>query len=151
MVPLALVPNLTTIWYHLHKLQIWPPSFKTCILCGSRLCYQWESCSCICRTGKRIAAEQQLKLYFWAGLFSQWSTFSFTITTLLSVFFQVARRHLHWFQCCPPGWVTCIATLPGIALLTLHITHIATLPWSALLALSVSIELVYSSARVTSV
>ena len=31
------------------------------------------------------------------------------------------------------------------------ITRIATLPWSALLALSVSIELVYSSARVTSV
>ena len=44
-------------------------------------------------------------------------------------------RHLHWFQCCPPGWVTCIATLPGIALLTL----------------SVGIDLVSSSARVTSV
>ena len=44
-------------------------------------------------------------------------------------------RHLHWFQCCPPGWVTCIATLPGIALL----------------ALSVGIDLVSSSARVTSV
>ena len=42
---------------------------------------------------------------------------------------------MHWFQCCPPGWVTCIATLPGIALL----------------ALSVSIDLVSSSARVTSV
>ena len=42
---------------------------------------------------------------------------------------------MHWFQCCPPGWVTCIATLPGIALLTL----------------SVGIDLVSSSARVTSV
>ena len=42
---------------------------------------------------------------------------------------------VHWFQCCPPGWVTCIATLPGIALL----------------ALSVGIDLVSSSARVTSV
>ena len=40
-----------------------------------------------------------------------------------------------WFQSWPPGCVT----------------RIATLPWSALLALSVSIELVYSSARVTSV
>ena len=40
-------------------------------------------------------------------------------------------RHLHWFQCCPPGWVSCIATLPGIALLTL----------------SVGIDLVSSSAR----
>jgi hypothetical protein len=27
--------------------------------------------SCICRTGNRIAAEQQLKFHFWAGLFSQ--------------------------------------------------------------------------------
>ena len=44
-------------------------------------------------------------------------------------------RHLHCFQSWPPGWVTCIATLPGITLL----------------ALSVSIELVSSSARVTSV
>ena len=44
-------------------------------------------------------------------------------------------RHLHWFQCCPPGWVTCIATLPGITLL----------------ALSVCIELVSSAARVRSV
>ena len=38
-------------------------------------------------------------------------------------------------QSWPPGWVTCIATLPGIALL----------------ALSVIIGLVTSSARVTSV
>ena len=45
------------------------------ILCGSRLCCQWELCSCICRTGKRIAAEQQLKFHYWAGLFSQWWTF----------------------------------------------------------------------------
>ena len=44
-------------------------------------------------------------------------------------------RHLHWFQSWPPGSVTCIATLP----------------WIALLALSASIELVSSSARVTSV
>ena len=44
-------------------------------------------------------------------------------------------HHLHWFQSWPPGNVTCIATLP----------------WIALLALSVSIEFVSSSARVTSV
>ena len=42
-------------------------------------------------------------------------------------------RHMHWFQSWPPGCVTCIATLP----------------WNALLALSVSIEFVSSSARVT--
>ena len=39
------------------------------------------------------------------------------------------------FQGCPPGWVTCIATLP----------------WITLLTLSVSIKLVSLSARVTSV
>ena len=43
--------------------------------------------------------------------------------------------HLHCFQSWPPDCVTCIATLP----------------WIALLALSVSIELVPSLARVTSV
>ena len=43
--------------------------------------------------------------------------------------------HLHCLQSWPLGWVTCIATLL----------------WIALLALSVSIELVSSSARVTSV
>ena len=40
-----------------------------------------------------------------------------------------------WFQSWPPGCVT----------------RAATLPWNALLALSVSIEFVSSSARVTSV
>ena len=31
--PLALVPNLATKWYHLHQLQIWPPDCATCITC----------------------------------------------------------------------------------------------------------------------
>ena len=43
-------------------------------------------------------------------------------------------HHLHCLQIWPPGCVTCIATSP----------------WIALLALSVSIEFVSSSARVTS-
>ena len=47
----------------------------------------------------------------------------------------IRRRPLQCFQSWPPGRVTCIATLP----------------WIALLALSVSIELVSSSARVNSV
>ena len=47
----------------------------------------------------------------------------------------ISWRHLHCFQSWPPDCVTCIATLP----------------WIALLALSASIELVSSSARVTSV
>ena len=44
-------------------------------------------------------------------------------------------HHLHCLQSWPPGCVICIATLP----------------WIVLLALSVSVELVSSSARVTSV
>ena len=44
-------------------------------------------------------------------------------------------RILHWLQIWPPDGATCIAALP----------------WIALLALSVSIELVSSSAKVTSV
>ena len=47
----------------------------------------------------------------------------------------ISWHHLHCLQSWPPGCVTCIATLP----------------WIALLALSVSIDLVSSSARVTSV
>ena len=51
----------------------------------------------------------------------------------------VTRRHyLHKLQILPPDSATCI-------------TCIATLPWIALLALSVSIEFVSSSARVTSI
>ena len=45
------------------------------------------------------------------------------------------RQHLHWFKIWTSGGATCIATLP----------------WIALLSLSASIELVSSSARVTSV
>ena len=72
-------------------------------------------------------------LQFWplalkANLATSWK-FGHQVQNLV-----IRWRHLHWFQCCPPGWVTCIATLPGIALLTL----------------SVGIDLVSSSARVTS-
>ena len=49
--------------------------------------------------------------------------------------FVIRWRHLHCLQNWPPGCVTCIATLL----------------WIVLLALSVSIDLVSSSARVTSV
>ena len=73
-------------------------------------------------------------LQFWplalkANLATSWK-FGHQVQNLV-----IRWRYLHWFQCCPPGWVTCIATLPGIALLTL----------------SVGIDLVSSSARVTSV
>ena len=62
--------------------------------------------------------------------------FDHQITPLALVANLATRwRHLHCIQRWPPDCVTCIATLP----------------WIALLALSVSIELVSSSARVTSV
>ena len=38
--------------------------------------------SCICCTGNRIAAEQQLKFHFWAGLFSQRLSVSVLIKVL---------------------------------------------------------------------
>ena len=50
------------------------------ILC--RLCCQWKLPSCICRTGNRIAAVQQLKFHFWAGLFSQRLSVSVLIKVL---------------------------------------------------------------------
>ena len=70
------------------------------------------------------------------------------------------RHHLHQLQIRSPSGTTCIgskfghqlapfALLPKLATRLHHC--IATLPWIALLALSVSIELVSSSARVTSV
>ena len=53
----------------------------------------------------------------------------------LVINFATKWRYLYWFQSWPPVCTTCIVTLP----------------WIAILALSVSIELVSSSARVTSV
>ena len=50
------------------------------ILC--RLCCQWKLPSCICRTGNRIAAVQQLKFHFWAGLFSRRLSVSVLIKVL---------------------------------------------------------------------
>ena len=47
-----------------------------------RLCCQWKLPSCICRTGNRIAAVQQLKFHFWAGLFSQRLSVSVLIKVL---------------------------------------------------------------------
>ena len=70
------------------------------------------------------------------------------------------RHHLHQLQIRSPSGTTCIGSKFGHQLapfalfpkLATRLHHcIATLPWIALLALSVSIELVSSSARVTSV
>ena len=58
--------------------------------------------------------------------------------------------HLHWFQSCQPGGDTCRCNKFGHQVAS-HALSVLTLPWISLLALSVSIELVSSSAWVTSV
>ena len=109
MVPLALVKILATRWRHLHWLQMWSPGGTTCISCKF---YQLGEAPCIsCKSGHQVAP-----LALVQNLVFRW-------------------RHFDCVQCWPPGCITCIATLP----------------WIALLALSVSIELMSSSARVTSV
>ena len=59
--------------------------------------------------------------------------------------------HLNWFQIWSPDGITCISSKFGHQMAPLALVTIATLPWIVLLTLSVSIELVSSSARVTSV
>ena len=49
----------------LHHLVQAPPLN---ILCDSCLCRQRKLSSCICRTGNRIAAEEQLEFQFLAGI-----------------------------------------------------------------------------------
>ena len=76
--------------------------------------------------------------------------------TPLTLVANLATRwhHLHTLQIWPQDDTTCISIKIGhqmAPLASVYITCIASLPWIALLALSASIELVSSSARVTSV
>ena len=76
--------------------------------------------------------------------------FGHQIAPLVLVVYLVTNWHnWDWFRIWSSGHVTCITWFqiwqPGC------VTCIASLPWNVLLALSVSIGLVYSSARVTSV
>ena len=70
------------------------------------------------------------------------------------------RHHLHQLQIGSPSGTTCIGSKFGhlvhditskVPKLATRLSHIATLPWNAFLSLSVSIQFVSSSARVTSV
>ena len=58
-------------WERAVALQLHVPQEELPLNILCRLCCQWKLPSCICRTGNRIAAVQQLKFHFWAGLFSQ--------------------------------------------------------------------------------
>ena len=107
MVPLALVKILATRWRYLHWLQMWSPGGTTCISCKFD---QLGEAPCIsCKSDDQVAPPALVQ-----NLVFRW-------------------RHFDCVQCWPPGCITCIATLP----------------WIALLALSVSIELASSSARVS--
>ena len=57
--------NTTNVTLQLHPLVQAPPLN---ILCDSCLCRQRKLSSCICRTGNRIAAEEQLEFQFLAGI-----------------------------------------------------------------------------------
>ena len=70
------------MWDFPHVFAVQEEELPLNILCGSYLCCQWKMSLCICRTGNRIAAEQQAKFHFWAGLFSQRLSVSVLIKVL---------------------------------------------------------------------
>ena len=88
MAPLVLITNLATRWRHLHSFQFWPQY-------GTLHWLQiWppDGDTCI-----RSNFGPRWHLALVANSATRW-------------------HHLHWFQRWPPGNVTCIATLPWIAL-----------------------------------
>ena len=134
MAPLALVTNLAIRWRHLHHLQIWSPDGATCISC--RFGHKMVPLALVPHLATRWHHLHYLQIWPPDGTTCISCKFGHQMAQLGLVQNLVIRwRHLHCLQSCPPGCITCIATLP----------------WIALLALSVSIELVSSSARVTSV
>ena len=164
MALLALVTKLVTRWRHLHWLQNWPPDGATYISC--KFGHQMALLALVANLGKKGQSDLgPLELVANLATFhlqvdilppydassivcTFWSPDGATCTDckvgyqeapLASVENWVPKWHnLHWFT----------ALLPKLATSN---SCIATLPWIALLALSVSIELVSSSARVTSI
>ena len=101
-----------------------------------------------------VAAEILLVKLNTLGSLCLWQCFNFRFAIFPKIRFLFLLSKHFWFvanqfKIWSSGNVTCIAWFqswpPGC------VTRIATLPWNALLALSVSIEFVSSSARVTSV
>ena len=152
---LELVANLATRRRHLHWLPIWPPD--------AQLAYWfqiWPPDGANCISCK--FAHQMALLSLVPYLTTRW-------------------HHLHWLQTCPPDSTTWISykfghhmsplvLVPNLTTRLLftnlttrwhhlhylhykfaHQTKSHALPWIALLALSVSIDLVSSSTRVTSI
>ena len=108
MMLFALITNLATRWRNTHQLQFWP-----------RWCHL-----------------HKLKIGQTSGTTWILSKFGHQVTPhALVPKFAIRWQHLQILRIWPPGCVTCIVTLP----------------WIALVALSSSIELVSTSTRVTSV
>ena len=99
--------------------KFWPPGGSPTVTCTAK----FEISAPIANLATKRGYFHQLQIGAQSGTTCIGSTFGHHVAPLALV------------QSWPPGWVTCIATLPGIALL----------------ALSVIIGLVTSSARVTSV
>ena len=135
MAPLGSVLNFTITWHHLNWLQIWPLDGATCHLQEDNFAI-WSLIHCFQILATTWRYLQWLQICSTGGATCISCKFGHQVAQLALVQHLVIRwRHLHCFQSWPLGRVTCIATLP----------------WIALLALSVSIELVSSSGRVASV
>ena len=144
---LDLVANLDTKWHHFYWLQIWPPYGTNCI--GSNLTTRCHHLHWLPIWPLDGATRISYKL-------------SHQMAPLAKVPNLTIRwRQLHKLKICPPDGATCISSIfyhqkAPLALVAnlatrLLVTCITWLPWIALLELSVSIDLVSSSTRVTSV
>ena len=86
-----------------------------------------------------------------AILATRWHQLGHKVAPLAFVQNLVIRwRHLHWFQSWQPGGKTCSCYKFGYQVVSLGLSHCLGMP-CPLMALSVDIDLVSSSARVTPV
>ena len=116
--------------HHLNWLQIWPPDGATCI--DHKFSHQVALLASVAILATGWGHLHQLKIGPPCDTICICSKFGHQVAPLALVPNLAIRwRHLQMFQIWPPGCVT--------------------LPWITLLASSVSIELVSSSATVTSV
>ena len=116
----------------MYWFQVWPRCGVSCI--GFNFGHQVALLALVVN----LASRCQMALFaFLVNLANFLHHQVYTYVTLLDLVTILATRwrYLHYLQVWPPGGASCIAILP----------------WIALLAVSVGIELVSSSARVTSV
>ena len=147
MAPLALVAHLATRWRHLHLLQIWPPDGTTYISC--KFGHQMALLALVVNLATRWRYLHQLQICPPGGATCISCKLAHQVAPLALVQNLVIRwRHLHWFQSWPSGGATCRSYKFGHQVASLALPHCLGLPIGII---SNSIELVSSSARVTSV